>query len=136
MGLLEVHLRNIKNFAQTSKPIYDLLDHDLPERKNTSSTEQNPRLHSGELSSSSQVEWEHRHHSALKVLIHRITLPPLLAYPDYNAPVIVHTDASQDGLGAVLFPKQNGTTRVSAYASRILTPSEQNYNMHSGKLEF
>ena len=51
---------------------------------------------------------------------------PLLAYPDYNATFIVHTDASQDGLGAVLYQKQNGSTRVIAYASRTLTPSERN----------
>ena len=60
----------------------------------------------------------------------------MLAYPDYDAPFIEHTDASQDGLGDVLYQKQNGTTRVIAYASRTLTPCEQNYHMHSGKLEF
>ena len=43
-------------------------------------------------------------------LIGKITSPPLLAYPDYNALFIVHTDASQDGLGAVLYQKQNGST--------------------------
>ena len=33
MGLLGVYRRHIKNFAQTAKPIYDLLNHGLPEKK-------------------------------------------------------------------------------------------------------
>ena len=136
MGLLGVYRRHIKNFAQTAKPIYDLLNHNLPNEKNTNPTRQNPRLRSGQLPSSSPVDWGPSHQSALDVLIDKITSPPLLAYPDYDAPFIVHTDASQDGLGAVLYQKQNGTTRVIAYASRTLTPCEQNYHMHSGKLEF
>ena len=35
-----------------------------------------------------------------------------------------------------MYQEQNGSTRVIAYASRPLTPSERNYHMHSGKLEF
>ena len=82
------------------------------------------------------MDWGHQHQSALDALVDKVTSPPLLAYPDYNAPFIVHTDASQDGLGAVLYQKQNGCTRVIANACRTLTPSERNYHMHSGKLEF
>ena len=136
MGLLGVYRRHIKNFAQTAKPVYDLLNHDPSEKKSSTSTRQKPKLRSGQLPSSSPVVWEQKHQSALDALVDMITSPPLLAYPDYNAPFIVHTDASQDGLGAVLYQKQNSTIRVVAYASRTLTPPEQNYHMHSGKLEF
>jgi hypothetical protein len=69
-------------------------------------------------------------------LIECVTSPPILAYPDYNTPFVVHTDASQHGLGAVLYKKQEGTLRVIAYASRTLTPAERNYHLHKGKLEF
>ena len=55
-GLPGVYRRHIKNFAQTAKTIYDLLNNDLSEKKNTSSTTQNPRLCSGQLPSSSPVE--------------------------------------------------------------------------------
>ena len=136
MGLLGVYRRHIKNFAQTAKPIYDLLSLDLRKKRNVTSTTHTPKGNSGQVPSSAPVEWETQHQSALEVLIDHITSPPLLAYPDYDAPFIVHTDASQDGLGAVLYQEQNGSTRVIAYASRTLTPSERNYHMHSGKLEF
>ena len=82
-GLLGVYRRHIKNFAQRAKPIYDLLNHDLPKEKNTNPTRQNPRLRSGQLPSSPPVEWGPSHQSALDVLIDKITSPPLLAYPHY-----------------------------------------------------
>ena len=59
-----------------------------------------------------------------------------MAYPDYSKPYIVHTDASNDGLGEILHQKQDGKMRVIAYASRTLMPPEKNYHAHAGKLEF
>ena len=62
------------------------------------------------------------------------TEAPVLAYADFKAPFILHTDASSDGLGAVLYQDQDGQRRVTAYASRSLSLSERNYPAH--KLEF
>ena len=59
-----------------------------------------------------------------------------MAYSDPSKPYIVHTDANELGLGAVLYQHQENKLRVTAYASRTLSPSEKNYHMHSGKHEF
>ena len=60
-----------------------------------------------------------------------------MAFSDFSKPFILETDASQEGLGAILSQKQpDGTQRVVAYASRCLRPTERNEtNYSSFKLE-
>lgn len=82
------------------------------------------------------MQWGREHQEVLEHLIDMLTQPPVLAYPDFTRPFILHTDTSQKGLGAVLYQNQDYKTRVIGYGSRTLTPAEQNYHMHSGKLEF
>ena len=118
MGLLGVYRRHIKDFARIAKPIYELLDGKHHKAK--------PQPTNGQLPSKYPVKWTTEHGAAVNKLIGCITSPPILAYPDYNAPFVVHTDASQHGLGAVLYQNQEGTLRVIAYASRTLTPAEHN----------
>ena len=60
----------------------------------------------------------------------------MIAFPDFSIPFTIHCDASQNGLGVVLYQEQEGETRVVSIASRTLTPVERNYYLHSGKLEF
>ena len=62
--------------------------------------------------------------------------PPIMAYPDFSKAFILHTDASREGLRAVLYQKQEGVMRVAASASRALSTAEKNYHLHAGKLEF
>ena len=76
--------------------------------------------------------WEKQHQDALNELFDHLTSPPILGFLDYNKPFVLHTDASQDVLGAVLYQK----LRVTGYGSRSLSPAEKNYHLHSGKLEF
>jgi len=59
-----------------------------------------------------------------------------MAYPDFAEAFTLHTNASKDGLGPVLYQSQNGVMRVIAYASRTLSPTEKKYHVHAGKLEF
>ena len=46
------------------------------------------------------------------------TESPILAYADFKAPFVLYTDASGDGLGAVLYQVPDGQKRVIAYASQ------------------
>ena len=62
------------------------------------------------------------------------TSTPILAYPDYQLPFVLHTDSSSEGLGAVLHQRQEGKLTVIAYASRSVSKSESHYPAH--KLEF
>jgi len=59
-----------------------------------------------------------------------------MSFPDFDSPFVVHCDASEKGLGAVLCQKQEGQLKVISYASRSLSQAEKNYHLHSGKLEF
>lgn len=49
---------------------------------------------------------------------------------------MLHCDASQEGLGAVLYQRQQGKLVVIGYGSRTRTAPGKNYHLHSGKLEF
>ena len=56
--------------------------------------------------------------------------PPVLRYPNFEKPFVLHTDASKDGLGAVLEQEQgDGRLHPVAYASRSLNKHEQNYGI-------
>ena len=60
---------------------------------------------------------------------------PILAYAYYEKPFKLHTDASENGLGAVLYWRQGKDTDcIIAYASQTSSKSERNYDAH--KLEF
>ena len=80
------------------------------------------------------IEWIGDHQSIMDKLLNCLTEPPILAYPDYSVPLILHTDASSAVLGCGLFQEQDGTIRVIGYESRTLVGSEKKY--HSSKLEF
>ena len=80
------------------------------------------------------VDWGETEQKVFDTLKSLCCQAPILAYPNYKLPFILHTDSSLEGLGAVLYQIQNGVKRVIAYASRSLNKSAINYPVH--KLEF
>ncbi|RXN05991.1 Retrovirus-related Pol poly from transposon [Labeo rohita] len=138
LGLLSYYRQYIKDFSRIASPLYDLLkgntDGDEPQGRGKHKVRNNKRTHV--VPSNKSIEWTEYHQEILEKLIECLVQPPILGFPDFSQPFILHTDASNQGLGAVLYQNQNGKLRVIAYGSRTLTAAEKNYHLHSGKLEF
>lgn len=93
-GFLGYYCSYIQDFSRIAKPIYDLLQ--------TKPGMPQVQTHSGK-SRGPQLDWTNEQQKALEKLVNLLTLPPVLAYPDFNLLLTLHTDASDQGLGAVLY---------------------------------
>ena len=138
VGLLGYYRRYIKDFSHIAKPFYDLLTAPIESKSRIRNEKLNfkRKQTSNQLPSTFSIQWTEEHQKALDQLLKLLTSPPIMAYPSFKDSFILHTDASEVGLGTVLYQKQNGILKVIAYRSRTLSPVEKNYLLHSGKLEF
>ena len=117
LGFCNYYRKFIRNYAQIAKPLYLLIIGENAKKK------------------TNEVERIDKCEEGFCKLKEIYSDTPILAYADYTKCFKVHTDASEQGLGTVLYQDQDdGTTRVIAYASRNLSKSERRY--HSSKLEF
>ena len=120
LGFVGYYRRFIRDFSKIAKPIREVI---------TGLENQSKRS-----AKKTFVEWTEAADSAFEHLKKLCISTPILAYPDYKLPFVLHTDSSSEGLGAVLYQKQNGKLRVIAYASRSVSKAESHYPAH--KLEF
>ena len=120
LGFVGYYRRFIKNFSRITKPIREVI---------TGLENQSKRA-----AKKTYIEWTDAADAAFEQLKTMCVSTPILAYPNYQLPFSLHTDSSTDGLGAVLYQKQDGKMRVIAYASRSVSKAEANYPAH--KLEF
>ena len=110
LSLLAYYRRHIDSFAKIAQPLYDLLkkpvsaSSQVPISSQTVAVNKDP----SQLKSSTPITWQNHHQRALKKLIHTITLPPLLSYPDFHQHFILHVDASTKGLGCSLYQQTQG----------------------------
>jgi len=59
-----------------------------------------------------------------------LTQSPVLSYPNFSQQFLLETDASKEGLRAVLAQKdESGMVHPNAYTSRSLLPQEKNYGI-------
>lgn len=124
LGFCSYYRRFVKGFAQLAKPLHQLLSDCEPgkacrRRKSVSV----------ETRWSEDASLQH----AFDTLKHAMTNTPVLGFADFSLPFVVETDASNDGLGAVLSQVQNGKSKVIAYVSRGLRGGEKNMNNYSSK---
>ena len=101
LGLASYYRRFIKNFAAIAKPLHWLMKKGC------------------------NFCWTEACADAFKELTHCLTTDPILAFPYYNLPFSLDTDASGTGIGAVLSQVQEREERVVAYASRTLSKQER-----------
>lgn len=137
--LLGYYRTFIQDFSRIARPLFKLIESPSDPSLQCSSTRAKIKLkrtNGGQLPSKTPVQWTAEHRTVVSRLVDMLTSPPVLAYPDFSLPFVLHTDASNEGLGAVLYQQQGEKLCVIAYGSRTLTPAEKNYHLHSGKLEF
>lgn len=78
--------------------------------------------------SNEKIVWVQEHQDILNKVREILESKLLLKYPDFIKPMFVATDASQYGLGAVLYQLEtDGTRSYIKFASRSLSSSERNY---------
>ena len=106
LGLASYYRRFIPKFAKIANPLHALTHQDVP------------------------FIWTQACQDAFSKLKELLSSPPVLAYPNFTKPFVLHTDASIQGLGAVLEQEQeDGKLHPIAYASRTLNKCEQKYGI-------
>ena len=103
LGLCSYYRKFVKGFATIAKPLHELTHKDQ------------------------SFIWTVDCQKAFDTLKSTLTSSPILAYPSSEGDLILDTDASGVGIGAVLSQIQGDSERVIAYYSRTLNQPERQY---------
>ncbi|XP_051173560.1 uncharacterized protein LOC127289595 [Leptopilina boulardi] len=103
LGLIGYYRKFIKNFSKIANPLTKLL------RKETT------------------FEWTQKEENAFSELRDKLITAPILQFPNWNQVFVLTTDASNEGLGAILSQGHIGEDKPIAFASRTLNKAEINY---------
>ena len=110
LGLASFYRRLIQDFAAVAKPLTELTKKDR------------------------QFIWGQSQQTAFEIIKDKLCTAPVLAYPNFDLPFILTTDASKVAVAAVLFQMQNGVERPIAYASRQINKAEQSYSASKAEM--
>ena len=88
LGFVNYYRSFVPDFSKKLKPIYTLL------KKDQKSTNK-----------SKKINWTKEHQNIIEDILSFLQSPEVMAFPDFTKPFILHCDASDQGLGAVLLPK-------------------------------
>ena len=106
LGLVGYYRSFVPNFAAIAVPLTDLTSK----------------------GASNILVWGEAQQKAFVSLKNYVCNPPVLKLPDVSKEFILQTDASCEGLGAVLLQEENGVKHPIAFASKKLLPRECNYS--------
>lgn len=105
LDLVSWYRRFIKIFSSISSPITDLL-HGMKKGQ--------------------PIVWTEEAERAFMEVKSRLTSAPVLASPDFSNPFVIQCDASDSGVGAVLYQENEGMEHPIAYASKSLNAAKGN----------
>ena len=103
LGLSGFYRRFISKYSIIAKPLYHLTKKDV------------------------QFKWTTECQEAFDTLKTALSRESVLAFPDFNKPFVLATDASKQGIGACLSPDQDGELRPVRFAGRGLSKAEAHY---------
>ncbi|KAL7862550.1 hypothetical protein SRHO_G00139910 [Serrasalmus rhombeus] len=131
LGMINFYQHFIPSYSATAKPLFGLVAGQKQKRKGRPHAKVRTQLRK-----LSPRDWTSAHQEAFDALKLSLLNCAVLAHPDFTRPFILSTDASQDGLGAVLSQVQEGESRARpiAFASKSLTQAQKRYPAH--RLEF
>jgi hypothetical protein len=104
LGLMRYYRRFVPNFSHTTAPL------DKPLKKNTA------------------YEWNVDQQQTFVTLKGKLISLPALKYPEFKGSFVLTTNASGEGLGAVLSQGEVGKDLPVAFASRTLTRAAKSYS--------
>nr|CAI5851281.1 unnamed protein product [Callosobruchus analis] len=113
IGLVGYYRRFLKNFASICSPISDL----LKGRKK-----------------GQNIEWTDEADRAFAQIKQSLTTAPVLASPDFSKPFVLYCDASDTGVGSVLYQETDGIEHPIAYASKTLNKCQRKYTVTEKEL--
>ena len=113
LGKLRYYRRYIRNYGDIEQPLRAKLQSD----KAWSNKD-----------ADGNIIYTDQEREAFQTLKTALTHEPILCHPDWDKPFILHTDASNMGLGATLLQDVDGKENVICYASRTLTSVESRYS--------
>jgi len=105
LGSVGYYRKFIDQFAAIAKPLTDL------------TKKREPLL----------LRWNEEAGKGYELLKRKISEQPILRLPQFDRPFILCTDASQDGIGAVLMQEYDGERFPVVYISKKLKPAETRY---------
>ena len=131
MGLASYYGQFIPQFAKWASLLHELI-HPIATKKTHARIKLPPLQQNLPL-----FQWTTDHQESFDKLKLALISAPVLAYPNYEKPFLLETDASLKGLGAVLSQEDDdGNMHIISYASHTLKPYEKSmHNYGSTKLK-
>lgn len=116
LGLSGYYRRFVKDYAKIAKPLTKLLRGEDGHRQISKNNSKN-----------FSISLDEEAKQAFQVLKEILSSNDILAFPDFDKPFILTTDASDKALGAVLSQNFHDGERPITFISRTLSKTEENY---------